>query len=98
MFTAVVYIHVKPEALDQFIEATLDNVRNSLQEPGILRFDFLQQQDDPERFILYETYRTSEAQLQHRETAHYARWRDAVTDMMAEPRSAVKYAVLSPLS
>ncbi|CAG0964102.1 (4S)-4-hydroxy-5-phosphonooxypentane-2,3-dione isomerase [Gammaproteobacteria bacterium] len=98
MFTAVVYIHVKPEALDQFIEATLDNVRNSLQEPGILRFDFLQQQDDPERFILYETYRTSEAQLQHRETAPYARWRDAVTDMMAEPRSAVKYAVLSPLS
>jgi quinol monooxygenase YgiN len=97
MFTAVVYIHVKPESVEQFIEATRDNVRNSLQEVGITRFDFLQQQDDPTRFVLYETYRTPEDQLKHRETAHYARWRDAVADMMAEPRSATKYDVLGPV-
>lgn len=91
MFTAIVYIHIKPEYLDAFIEASNDNALNSRQEPGIVQFDLLQQQDDPTRFVLYETYRTPEAQLAHRETAHYARWRDAVADMMAEPRTATRY-------
>ncbi len=97
MFTAIVYIHVKQEFLDAFVEATLDNTRNSQQEPGILAFDMLQQQDDPARFVLYETYRDPQAQLDHRETAHYLRWREAVEGMMVEPRYAVKYDVLSPL-
>lgn len=97
MFTAIVYIHVKQEYLDAFIEATLDNARNSQQEPGILVFDMLQQQDDPTRFVLYETYHSAQAQLDHRETAHYLRWREAVENMMEEPRFAVKYDILSPL-
>jgi quinol monooxygenase YgiN len=97
MFTAIVYIHVKPEFVNAFIEASADNARNSVLEPGIARFDFLQQQDDPTRFVLYETYRSPEAQLAHRETAHYQRWRDAVADMMVEARTATKYDVLSPV-
>jgi quinol monooxygenase YgiN len=97
MFTAVVYVHVKSEFIDTFIAATLENARNSVQEPGVARFDVLQQQDDPTRFILYEIYRTPEDQLAHRETAHYARWRDAVADMMVEPRTATKYDVLFPV-
>jgi quinol monooxygenase YgiN len=96
MFTAVVYIHVKSEFLDAFIAASRENASNSVQEPGIVRFDLLQQQDDPTRFILYEIYRTPEDQLAHRETPHYLRWRDTVADMMAEPRSATKYDVLFP--
>lgn len=96
MYTAVVYIHIKPEFIDSFVEATLDNARNSVQEPGVVRFDVLQQQDDPTHFILYEIYRAPEDQLAHRETAHYARWRDAVADIMAEPRTATKYDVLFP--
>lgn len=97
MYTAVVYIHVRPETVDAFIAATHDNVRNSIQEPGILRFDFLQQQDDPTRFILYEIYQAPEAQAAHRETAHYARWRDAVAEMLAEPRTLTKYDILAPV-
>ena len=96
MFTAVVYIHVKSEFLDAFIAASRENASNSVQEPGIVRFDLLQQQDDPTRFILYEIYRTTEDQLAHRETPHYLRWRDTVADMMAEPRTATKYDVLFP--
>lgn len=96
MFTAIVYIHVKQEYLEGFIEATLDNARNSQQEPGILAFDMLQQKDDSTRFVLYETYRTPQAQLDHRETAHYLRWRETVEGMMEEPRFAVKYDILSP--
>lgn len=96
MYTLVVTLHIKPEALDAFIAATLENARNSIQEPGILRFDVLQQQEDPTRFILYEIYRAPEDQLAHRETAHYARWRDTVADMMAEDRSATKYDIRFP--
>jgi quinol monooxygenase YgiN len=96
MFTAVVYIHVKPEFVDAFIEASLENARNSVQEPGILRFDVLQQQDNLSHFVLYEIYRAPEDQLAHRETAHYARWRDTVADMMAETRTATKYDLLFP--
>ncbi len=96
MLIALIYIHVKPECLDAFIEATRDNVLNSIQESGIARFDFIQQQDDPTRFTLIEAYRDDDAPARHRETAHYQRWRDTVVDMMAEPRHGVKYTNLLP--
>ncbi len=94
MYAVLVQIHVKPEFVEAFIEATLDNCRNSVQEAGIVCFDLLHTQGDPARFLLYEIYRTPEAQLAHRETAHYLRWRDAVEPMMAEPRSATKHDVI----
>mgnify|MGYP001405786187 CR=1 FL=1 len=96
MHVTLVHIHVKPEYLDAFIEASMDNVRNSAQEPGIARFDFIQQADDPTRFVLIEVYWTDDAPAKHKETAHYLRWRDTVTDMMAEPRVAVKYTAIFP--
>jgi len=96
MFVACVHIHVKPEYVEQFIRATEDNHRNTIQEPGALRFDVIQQQDDPTRFVLYEVYRDESAIEAHRGTAHYARWRDAVSEWMAEPRHAVKYDGLFP--
>jgi (4S)-4-hydroxy-5-phosphonooxypentane-2,3-dione isomerase len=94
MMIVHVHVHVKPESVDAFRAATLENARNSRREPGIETFDLLQQEDDPGRFLLIEIYREPEAQLRHRETAHYAVWRDAVAGMMAEPRTAVKYVAL----
>lgn len=91
-----VHIHVRPEFIDPFIEATLDNARNSNQEPGNLRFDFFQDIDDPTRFVLTEIYRSAQDAGRHKDTAHYQRWRDRVTDMMAEPRAATKYRSLYP--
>ncbi len=91
MHIVFVHVHVKPDAVEAFHRASLDNARNSVQEPGIARFDVLQQQDDPARFVLVEVYRTAEDPARHKETAHYQQWRDTVADMMAEPRSAVKY-------
>jgi autoinducer 2-degrading protein len=96
MFIVQVHVKVKPEFVDEFIDATLENAKNSVQEPGIARFDVVQQIDDPTRFVLVEVYRTSEDPARHKETGHYARWRDAVADMMAEPRSSVKYTNLFP--
>jgi autoinducer 2-degrading protein len=96
MLTVHVHIHVKPDQVDAFKAATLDNVRNSRQEPGIARFDLLQQNDDPTRFILVEVYRSPDDPARHKATAHYATWRDAVADMMAEPRASTKYTVLVP--
>lgn len=97
MFTAVIAIHVKPEFREAFIRATLENARHSVLEPGIARFDFLQQADDPNRFLLYEIYRSPEAQQAHRETAHYLAWRAAAEPMMAEPRVPIRYHNLSPV-
>lgn len=91
-----VAVHVKPEAVDAFRAATLVNAKASLQEPGIARFDVMQVQDDPTRFLLVEIYRTGDAQAAHRETAHYLTWRDTVAGMMAEPRAAVKYTSVFP--
>jgi (4S)-4-hydroxy-5-phosphonooxypentane-2,3-dione isomerase len=91
MLVIQVFVHVKAEFVDAFILATLDNARNSMQEPGIARFDVLQQQDDPTRFTLIEAYRTDDAPAAHKATAHYARWRDTVEPMMAEPRTNLKY-------
>ncbi len=96
MLIALVHIHVKPEMLDAFIEATNENARNSRLEPGVARFDFLQQADDPTRFVLIEVFRDEDAPLKHRETAHYLKWRDTATDMMAEPRIGIKHFNISP--
>ena len=91
-----VNIHVKPEHVSEFIKASIENASHSVQEPGIARFDFIQQVDDPTRFLLVEVYKTLAAQAQHKETAHYAKWRDTVTEMMQEPRYAIKYSNLFP--
>jgi quinol monooxygenase YgiN len=86
-----VHVHVKPECIEQFKALSLDNASNSIQEPGVARFDVVQNAEDATRFVLIEAYRTPDAPAKHKETAHYARWRDGVADIMAEPRSAVKY-------
>ena len=96
MLIVHVHVHVKPEFIDAFRDASAENARASVKEPGIARFDVIQQADDPSRFLLVEIYRSSEAAAQHKETAHYARWRDTAAPMMAEPRRSVKYANVFP--
>ncbi len=96
MLIVHVHVRVKPEFIEAFREATLENARNSVREPGIARFDVLQREDDPTRFLLVEVYRNDQAPAAHKETAHYQTWRDAVAPMMAEPRSSVKYANIYP--
>ena len=96
MLIVHVDIRVKPEFFDAFLRATLENARNSILEPGIARFDVLRRDDDPTRFVLLEVYRDAEAPARHRETAHYAAWRDAVADMMAEPRNRATYSNVFP--
>lgn len=95
MFIVHVYIHVKANCIEAFKEATLANVKNSIQEPGIARFDFLQDKD-PNRFVLVEVYRTREDAGKHKETPHYMVWRETVEHMMAEPRSSMKYSNIAP--
>ena len=96
MLVVHVHVHVKPESVEAFKRATLENARRSVQEPGIARFDVVQQQDDPTRFVLVEAYRNPQAPAAHKETQHYQTWRDAVAPMMAEPRASVKYENLWP--
>ena len=96
MLIVHVHIRVKADTIEAFKEASIENARNSVQEPGIARFDVLQQADDPTRFLLVEVYRTNEATVHHKETAHYATWRDAVGPMMAEVRTSVKYSNVFP--
>ena len=98
MSLLIVHVHVQvnPECVEAFKTATIENSRHSLREPGIARFDVVQQADDPCRFVLVEAYRTPEAPAQHKETAHYAAWRDAVAPMMAVPRTSVKFANVAP--
>lgn len=96
MFIVHVNVHVKPESVEAFRQASIENATNSVQEPGIARFDVIQQQDDPTRFMLLEVYRTPNDAVLHKETAHYAKWRDAVASMMAEPRTSVKYTNIIP--
>jgi|SRR6267378_2067789 autoinducer 2-degrading protein len=96
MLVVHVHVHVKPEYVDAFKNATLANARESIKEPGIARFDVMQQRDDITRFVLIEAYRNSEAPAAHKETKHYQTWRDAVAMMMAEPRSSVKFENLFP--
>jgi (4S)-4-hydroxy-5-phosphonooxypentane-2,3-dione isomerase len=94
----IVHVHVRvlPEAVGAFRAATLENARSSLQEPGVVRFDVVQQADDPERFVLVEVYRTEADPARHKQTEHYLAWRDTVESMMAEPRRSVRYGSLFP--
>ena len=91
-----VHVHILPGYIEAFKQATIQNARNSVLEPGIARFDVIQQEDDPTKFVLVEVYRTTDASTAHKQTAHYATWRDTVKDMMAESRSSVKYNNLFP--
>jgi len=96
MLVAIVHAHVKPEYIEAFKTATLDNASNSINEPGVARFDVYQQSDDPGRFSLVEIYKSEDDPARHRETAHYARWRDTVAEMMAEPRTRITYNIVFP--
>ena len=96
MLITHIHVHVKPESIDAFIRATLDNARQSVKEPGIARFDILQNPDDPTRFLFVEVYRTPDAPAAHKATAHYQTWRDAVAPMMAEPRTNQPYRNVFP--
>ncbi|MCC7157599.1 MAG: antibiotic biosynthesis monooxygenase [Bryobacterales bacterium] len=91
MIIVHVHVHVKPDCVEAFRTASVANAQASVQEPGIARFDVIQQSDDPQRFILVEVYRDQQATAAHKETAHYATWRDTVAAMMAEPRLAVRF-------
>ncbi len=94
MFVVHVHVRVRPDRLADFLAATLDNAKNSVREPGIERFDVIQDQADPAHVVLVEVYRDADAAAAHKETAHYATWRDTVADMMAQPRASEKYDVV----
>ncbi|MHC4395555.1 MAG: putative quinol monooxygenase [Planctomycetota bacterium] len=96
MFIVHVFVHVKPNQVEAFRAAALENAHNSVQELGVARFDVIEQQDDPTRFVLVEVYRTSDDPAKHKETGHYQKWRDTVADMMAEPRTNIKYTNVFP--
>jgi autoinducer 2-degrading protein len=96
MYVVVVQVHVKPAAAESFIQATRENHSATQTEAGNLRFDVLQQTDDPERFVLYEVYQDESSFQAHQQTAHYLRWRDTVSPMMVEPRRAQKLASVVP--
>jgi autoinducer 2-degrading protein len=96
MHILLVHLQVKPENIEEFKLATLENARNSIQEEGVVRFDVLQQADSPARFVLVEVYQAPEDHAKHRETRHYQVWRDAVVDWMVEPRVGIKYSNLFP--
>ena len=97
MLVVHVHVQVKPESVAAFITATTENARQSVREPGIARFDVVQQPDNPTRFVLVEAYRHADAPAAHKATAHYAAWRDAVEPMMAAPRQSVKYNNVFPV-
>jgi len=96
MLVVHVHVHVKSESVEAFRQATIVNASSSVREPGVARFDVIQQEDDPTRFVLVEVYRTPEAAAQHKETVHYKTWRDTVADMMAEPRNGIKHTNVFP--
>lgn len=96
MLIVHVHVHVKSDSVEAFKSATVHNAGHSLKEPGVIRFDVVQQEDDPTRFVLIEVYRTEEDPARHKKTTHYAKWRDTVESMMAEPRSAVRFACVYP--
>lgn len=96
MLIVVVNVHVVADGIEAFELATLENARASLREPGIARFDVIRQQDDPQRYLLIEVYRSADAPAAHKETAHYLRWRDAVGPLMASPRTSQRYENLAP--
>ena len=96
MYIVHVHIHVRPEFVEAFTQATLENARNSLQEPGIARFDVIQQADDPTHFELIEVYRTPEDPVKHKETAHYHKWRALAEPMLSESRTRTPYRNIFP--
>ncbi|HEY9046318.1 MAG TPA: antibiotic biosynthesis monooxygenase, partial [Ohtaekwangia sp.] len=96
MIATIVHVYVKPEHIEAFINATKTNHENSIQENGNLRFDILQDDKDPGKFVLYEAYETEQAVAAHKETAHYLAWRDTVAPWMAKPREGVKHKMLFP--
>ncbi len=96
MFVTLVHVHVKPESVADFIEATRTNHEGSIREAGNIRFDVLQAVDDPTRFVIYEAFADAAGAAAHKETAHYRVWRDAVADWMAEPRTGVRFDGLLP--
>jgi autoinducer 2-degrading protein len=96
MIVTCVHIHVKKDMVDRFINASIDNHRESVREPGNLRFDFVQKADDPCQFMFYEAYETEQAAAEHKLTKHYTIWRDTVADYMAEPRKGIKYKIIEP--
>lgn len=96
MFIVHVHVHVKPEYIEAFKKATVENARNSIKEPGVARFDVVQQNDAPERFVLVEVYRNDAAPALHKEAAHYKQWRDTVEPMMACPRKGIKFSNVFP--
>jgi quinol monooxygenase YgiN len=96
MYVALVHVHVVPDGLEAFAAASRRNAEHSRLEPGVARFDVLRQQDDPTRFVLVEVYRSPDAAAAHKQTAHYAAWRDAVAPLMAEPRRGVLFDVVTP--
>jgi (4S)-4-hydroxy-5-phosphonooxypentane-2,3-dione isomerase len=98
MLVVHVHVRIRPERIGDFLAATVINARASLAEPGVLRFDIIQDQADPAHTVLVEVYRDDEASAAHKLTPHYAAWRDAVADMMAEPRKSVRYAAVFPVS
>ena len=91
MLTVHVFVNVKQDQIEQFKTASIENAKHSNQEPGVARFDVLQQKDDPTRFLLVEVYRTEDDPARHKDTEHYKKWRDTVAEMMAEPRKSIKY-------
>ena len=97
MLVAIVNAHIKPEFIEAFKAATLDNASNSIKEPGVTRFDVYQQTDDPSRFTLVEIYRSDADPARHRETAHYIRWRDTVANMLVESRTRTTHNIIFPL-
>ena len=96
MLVTHVHVYVKPEFIDAFQQATVENARQSVKEAGIARFDVIQRADDPARFVLVEVYKTADAPAQHKATAHYLKWRDTVAPMMAEPRAATHFRNVFP--
>jgi quinol monooxygenase YgiN len=96
MLIVHVHVKVKPDSIELFKQATISNAQQSLKEAGIARFDVVQQQDDPSRFVLVEVYRNADAPAAHKETKHYQTWRDTVAPMMAEPRFSVKFGSVFP--
>lgn len=96
MIIVNVFANVKPDMIEQFKQATLKNAANSIKEPGVARFDFLQQEDNPVNFLLVEVYKDNNAIAKHKETLHYAEWRSTVESMMAQPRKSIKYSNIFP--
>ncbi|NPV40252.1 MAG: antibiotic biosynthesis monooxygenase [Anaerolineae bacterium] len=96
MYIVQVHVTVEEDSIQAFKNATVENARNSIKEPGVARFDVIQQTDDPTRFVLIEVYKDEEAAVEHKKTEHYANWKSTVEDMMAEPRYGIKYRNIFP--